>query len=143
VGGGRRLRLAHAINDNDAAATSDYWCLTTTSAHDYVVLLRNLTGAEPPLSEAARSYALGLLRDVETDQTWGAPAAADPGTTVAVKNGWLGVDDGGRWAVSSDGLITVDGDLIAISVLTQHNDDEQSGTTLVESLAKIAADAVG
>jgi hypothetical protein len=45
--------------------------------------------------------------------------------------------------VNSDALITVNGDLIAISILTQHNDDEQSGTTLVESLAKIAANAVG
>jgi beta-lactamase class A len=123
---------------------SDYWGLTTTSAHDQVVLLSNLTGAKSPLSEAARSYALGLLRDVESDQRWGAPVAADPGTTVAVKNGWLDIDDdGGRWAVNSDALITVNGDAIAISVLTQHNDDEQSGITLVESLAKIAADAVG
>jgi beta-lactamase class A len=123
---------------------SDYWGLTTTSAQDQVVLLSNLTGAESPFSEAARSYALGLLRDVESDQQWGAPVAADPGTTVAVKNGWLNVDDdGGRWAVNSNALITVNGDLVAISVLTQHNDDEQSGITLVESLAKVAADAVG
>jgi hypothetical protein len=71
------------------------------------------------------------------------PAAADPGTAVGVKHGWLGVDDDGLWAVNSDALITVDGDLIANSVLTQHNSDEQSGVTLVESLAKIAADAVG
>jgi beta-lactamase class A len=123
---------------------SDYWGLTTTNAHDQVVLLRNLAGDESPLDKAARSYAVKLLRNVESDQTWGASAAADPGTTVAVKNGWLGIDDDdGRWAVNSDALIRVDGDLIAISVLTQHNDDEQSGITLVESLAKIAAHDVG
>ncbi|MDT4911576.1 MAG: hypothetical protein QOC66_704 [Pseudonocardiales bacterium] len=123
---------------------SDYWGLTTTSAQDQVVLLRNLAAAgSSPLSAAARSYALKLLRNVESDQAWGAPAAADPDTSVAVKNGWLGVDDdGGRWAVNSDALITVNGDLIAISVLTQHDDDEQSGITLVEALAGIAADAV-
>jgi beta-lactamase class A len=148
IGGRDALDTANPDLGVSTASTvpgpSDYWGLTTTSAHDQVVLLRDLTGAQSRLSEAARSYALGLLRDVEGDQKWGAPAAADPGTTVAVKNGWLGVDDdGGRWAVNSDALITVDGDLIAISVLTQHNDDEQSGINLVESLAKIAADAVG
>jgi beta-lactamase class A len=94
---------------------SDYWGLTTTSAQDQVVLLRNLAAAgSSPLSAAARSYALKLLRNVESDQAWGAPAAADPDTRVAVKNGWLGVDD----------------------------DGEQSGITLVETLAGIAADAV-
>ncbi|MCW2648631.1 MAG: lppW [Pseudonocardiales bacterium] len=88
-------------------------------------------------NSAAESIFLGICGRDELD-------AADPGTTVAVKNGWLDVDDdAGRWAVNSDALITVNGDLIAISVLTQHNDDEQSGITLVESLAKIAANAVG
>jgi hypothetical protein len=88
-------------------------------------------------NSAAESIFLGIGGRDELD-------AADPGTTVAVKNGWLDVDDdAGRWAVNSDALITVNGDLIAISVLTQHNDDEQSGITMVESLAKIAANAVG
>jgi hypothetical protein len=88
-------------------------------------------------NSAAESIFLGIGGRDELD-------AANPGTTVAVKNGWLDVDDdAGRWAVNSDALITVNGDLIAISVLTQHNDDEQSGITLVESLAKIAANAVG
>jgi beta-lactamase class A len=123
---------------------SDYWGLTTTSADDQVALVRNLAGAGSPLSAAARSYALDLLRDVESDQTWGAPVAADPGSAVAVKNGWLDVDDdGGRWAVNSDALITVGGDLVAISVLTQHNEDEQAGINLVESLSQIAAKALG
>ena len=148
IGGRDALTAANPDLGVSTASTvpgqSDYWGLTTTSAADQVVLVQNLTGPDSPLSEAAQSYALGLLRNVESDQTWGATAAADPGTTEAVKNGWLDVDDDdGRWAVNSDALITVDGDLIAISVLTQHNDDEQSGITLVESLAKIAADAVG
>jgi beta-lactamase class A len=147
IGGRDALDTANPDLGVSTASTvpgqSDYWGLTTTSAHDQVVLLSNLTGAGSPLSEADRTFALELLRDVEGDQQWGAPAAADPGTTFAVKNGWLDVDDdGGLWAVNSDALITVNGDLIAVSVLTQHN-DEQSGITLVESLAKIAADAVG
>jgi hypothetical protein len=148
IGGRDELDAANPDRGVSTASTvpgaSDSWGLTTTSAQDRVVEIGNLTAAESPLSETARSYVLGLLRAVESDQQWGAPVAADPGTTVAVKNGWLDVDDdAGRWAVNSDALITVNGDLIAISVLTQHNDDEQSGTTLVESLAKIAANAVG
>jgi hypothetical protein len=97
-----------------------------------------------PLSETARSCALGLLYDPESDQKLGAPAAVDPGTAEAVKDGRFDDDDDrGRWAVDSDALITVDGDLIAIPVLTQHVDDEQSGIELVESVAKIAAYEVG
>jgi beta-lactamase class A len=148
IGGRDELDTANPDLGVSTASTvpgqSDYWGLTTTNAQDQVVLLSNLAGAQSPLSQAARSYALGLLRSVESDQQWGAPAAADPGTTVAVKNGWLNVDDdGGLWAVNSDAVITVNGDVVAISVLTQHNDDEQSGIALVESLAKIAAAAFG
>lgn len=92
-----------------------------------------------PLDAKSRAYALGLMGNVEADQRWGVPAAADAGTTSAVKNGWLAVDDDdGLWAVNSDGVLTVDGDRVLISALTQPEDTERDGVDLVQSLAEAA-----
>jgi hypothetical protein len=70
-------------------------------------LLQNLVAASSPLSAGSRAFARwGLLRHVEADQRWGVPVVADPGSTVAVKNGCLAVDDDeslGSWAVNSAG----------------------------------------
>ncbi|MDT4894858.1 MAG: hypothetical protein QOE97_3893 [Pseudonocardiales bacterium] len=87
--------------------------------------------------------------DLDTGQSFSFGATAGMVTASVVKLELLEVlllqhqRSGTPLDDDSDALITVDGDLIAISVLTQHNSDEQSGVTLVESLAKIAADAVG
>jgi hypothetical protein len=121
---------------------SDYWGLTTTGAADQLILLRNLTSTGP-LTAASRGFALGLMRDVESDQRWGAGVIADAGTTFANKNGWLGVDDdSGRWLVNSLGVVTVQGQQVLISVLTQHNDNLDDGIALVESLVRAVAPAV-
>jgi hypothetical protein len=121
----------------------DYWGLTTTSATDQLTLLTNLVSGSSPLDAASRAYALELMGDVEDDQRWGVPAAADAGTSFAVKNGWLAVDDDGDlWAVNSLGVITADGDRVLVSVLTQHDESEQDGIELVQSLAKAAVAAV-
>jgi hypothetical protein len=120
-----------------------YWGLGTTCAADQVTLLKHLLDTHGPLDAASRTYAMGLLAHVEQDQRWGVGAAADPGTSFVNKNGWLGIDDdGGLWAVNSDGIITTDGQRVLISVLTQHNSAFQPGITLNESLAKITARAV-
>ena len=129
----RALQLTHTVPDPDG-----YYGLTTTGPEDEVTLLGHLVGSPGPLDAASQGYALRLLHGVEADQTWGVTAAADTGTTSAVKNGWLAIDaDGGRWAVNSDGIITVHGEQLLISIMTQHDADEQSGIDLVESLAKI------
>jgi len=123
--------------------SDDYWGLTTTSAAQQLVLLHDLVDSGSPLDAKSRAYALGLMREVEADQAWGVSAAADHGTDTALKNGWLGVDDdGGRWAVNSVGVVTVDGDTLLIAVMTQHDDDYASGVSRVETLARAAAAAV-
>jgi beta-lactamase class A len=123
--------------------SGELWGLTRTNAADQLILLENLTSPSSPLSAASRSYALGLMRDVEADQQWGTPAAADPGTDFAVKNGWLSLtdEDDGRWAVNSLGVLTVNGHTMLIAVLTQHNESESDGIALVQALAKAAAAA--
>jgi beta-lactamase class A len=118
------------------------WGFTETCATDYLALLRNLI-APSALSRTSRLLALDLMANVESDQRWGVSAAADPGTTVRLKNGWLPSDpDDGRWLVNSVGVVTVHGHQVLLAVLTQHGDSFEDGIELVERIAKIAANVV-
>jgi hypothetical protein len=115
----------------------DQWGLSTTSAADQVTLLTDLVSPQSPLSSASRTYALGLMTNVESDQRWGVGAAADPASDPANKNGWLDVDDdGGRWVVNSVGVVQSGGHPVLLAVLTQHDADLADGTALVESLSQ-------
>jgi hypothetical protein len=63
---------------------------------------------------------------------------------VAVKNGWLNIDDdGGRWVVNSDGIVTVAGHRVLLAVMTRHNAGEQDGISLVETVSREVAAALG
>jgi hypothetical protein len=118
----------------------DFWGLSTTSAPEQIALLKDLVLHGSPLSPANRRYALNLMENVEADERWGVPVVADKHSTYAVKNGWLAIDDdGGRWAVNSDGIVQVDGGQLLISVMTQHDESMQDGVTLVQRLARAAA----
>jgi hypothetical protein len=133
-----RLGLRHTV-----PGEGGYYGLTTSGASDQLVLLGHLQNGHGPLTAASRAYALGLLADVESDQRWGVSAAADPGTGFAVKNGWLSVaDDSGRWAVNSDGIVTIAGHRVLIAVMTQHDVGEQAGITLVEAISRGVAAAL-
>jgi hypothetical protein len=122
---------------------------TTTGAPDCIKLLKNLM-SPGVFSSQQREYVLGLMRNVEADQRWGVGAAADKGTDFANKNGWLSIDDsngpgetdGGLWAVTSLGVLTIGGDPVLMAVLTKHQPDMESGVHLVENLAKAMAPAV-
>jgi beta-lactamase class A len=121
----------------------DQWGLSTTTGADQATLLTNLVSPESPLSAASRAYAVGLMNNVESDQRWGVGAAADTGTEFANKNGWLNVDaDGGRWVVSSVGLIQVGGRPVLLAVLTQHDADLADGINLVQALSQAVASAL-
>jgi beta-lactamase class A len=119
------------------------WGLGTTCAADQVTLLKNLVATGGPLDAASQQFALGLMHNIEADQRWGVGTIADAGTTVANKNGWLAVDnDNDRWLVNSDGIVTVSGQTVLISILTQHNANENDGITLVENIAGVVAPAI-
>jgi hypothetical protein len=123
---------------------------TTTSGLDYLALLRNLVVANGPLNATSQAYILNLMRHVESDQRWGVGVVADSGTTFANKNGWLsidnenaqGEDDDGLWAVTSTGVVTVQGQQLLIAVFTQHQRSMAAGVSLVESLTKAMTPAV-
>lgn len=138
-----RLGLKHSIpGDSDPA-------LTTTNATDGVTLVRNLV-RPGPLNAYSRGLALNLMRNVESDQRWGVSAVADPGSSVALKNGWLSVDndngpgenDNDLWLVNSVGVVTVHGQPVLLSAFTQHGTDYASGVHLVEQLVRAITPAV-
>lgn len=120
--------------------TAGYWGLTTTTVDDQIRLLRQVFTSSSVLSSSSRDYITGLMSQVEADQQWGVPAAADDGTTFWVKNGWLPNPD--LWEINSIGDVTHDGQHMLIAVLSEDNDTESGGISLVESIAQHAADAV-
>jgi beta-lactamase class A len=120
--------------------TDGYWGLTTTTAADQIQLLRTVFTSPSPLSSTSQNYIQGLMSQVETDQQWGIPAAADPGTPFMVKNGWL--PNPTRWEINSIGEVVHDGQQLLIAVLSADNASEQAGISLVETVATKAAAAV-
>jgi hypothetical protein len=114
-----------------------YWGLTTTTVDDQIRLLRQVFASPSALSSASREYIRDLMSRVETDQQWGVPAAADPGTPFMVKNGWL--PSSSLWDINSIGEITHDHQHMLIAVLSDDNASENSGIALVEEVAKKAA----
>jgi hypothetical protein len=129
-----RLGLTSTVPNPDG-----YYGLSTTSAADQTRLLRDLLDTGP-LDKPARTYALGLLHDVDDDEAWGATSAADRGTISAVKNGWLAIDSqSDRWVVNSDAIVTAHGATLLIAILTDGEPDEQTGITVIQHIAADAA----
>jgi len=122
------------------AGTDGYWGLTTTTVDDQIRLLRVVFARPSPLSPASQQYVQSLMSQVETDQQWGVPAAADPGTQFMVKNGWL--PNPTLWEINSIGEITHDGQRMLIAVLSDDNASEDGGISVVEEAAEEAASAV-
>jgi hypothetical protein len=130
--------LGHTALDPTGA-----WGLSTTAASDELLLLKQLTSRGTALSAASRNYALQLMANVEADQRWGISAAADPGATSWLKNGWLSVDrDHGLWTVNSVGITTAGGHRVLLAVLSQHQPDFQTGVNRVAAAAKQLAAAL-
>lgn len=123
--------------------TDGYWGLTTTTVTDQLAVLTALTSDESPLDATSRAYALDLMHQIETDQAWGVSAAADPGTTPALKNGWLPVDDDNDlWVINSIGQVTCGGHNYLVAVLSNSQPDEQTGINQVSAVAKAAVTAL-
>ncbi|MHC1563658.1 serine hydrolase, partial [Actinomycetospora sp. C-140] len=120
----------------------DHWGDTRTPASDQLALLAALTGPSP-LDADSRALAHDLMTHVVDDQRWGVSAAADPGTTPALKNGWMSVDaDDGRWVTGSVGIVTVSGHPVLLAAMVGQQASEADGIDLVEALSRAAASAV-
>jgi beta-lactamase class A len=114
------------------------WGLTTTVPGDQLALLKQLVipGPHPLLSAAQRSYALSLMENVTADQAWGVSGGVPAGVTVALKNGWLPLDNADTdWQVNSVGWVNGDGRDYLIAVLSTGNATEQYGIDTINALS--------
>jgi hypothetical protein len=135
---------APAVRSLDAAAgltdttpnEAGYWGLTTTTAADQVQLLKRVAFPNTVLNDASRAYELDLMTHVDSDQAWGVSAGVAPGTTVAIKNGWLPLDAGG-WQINSIGYVDGDGRDYLVAVLTNGNATEGQGIDTIEGLSEL------
>ena len=116
------------------------WGLTTTLPPDQLTLLRQLVapGAHPLLPGAARSYALSLMENVTPDQRWGVSGGVPAGVSVALKNGWLPLNDAATdWQVNSVGWVSGDGRDYLVAVLSTGNPSEQYGIDTINGLSAL------
>jgi hypothetical protein len=121
------------------------WGLSTTVPQDQLTLLKQLIvpGPDPLLSGAARSYALSLMEHVAPDQAWGVSGGVPAGVTVALKDGWLPLDDANTdWQVNSVGWVSGDGRDYLIAVLSTGNPTEQYGIDTISGLSSLVWSAM-
>ena len=123
-----------------ATTPSLSWGLTTTTAADQVRLLEHLVEPNGVLSDASRAYTLQLMEHVVRYEVWGVSTAISPGTTVALKNGWLPWR--GRWAVNSIGWVDGAGRDYLIAVLTS-SPNKAYGIASISIVAGAAWAALG
>ncbi|GGU97621.1 hypothetical protein GCM10010495_05110 [Kitasatospora herbaricolor] len=124
------------------AGRDGYWGLTTTTTEDQLRLLRVIFTDDSPLDADDRAYLQDLMGLIAQDQAWGVSAAAGPEGSAKLKNGWLSRSADGLWAVNSIGLVTRDGHDLLVAVLSDGNSTEESGISLVESVAVAAVEAL-
>jgi hypothetical protein len=117
------------------------WGLTTTTAADQVELLEHLVEPNDVLSDASRSYILQLMENVAPFEYWGVSTATSPGTTVALKNGWL--PWGGGWAVNSIGWVDGSERDYLMAVLTSGSPTEAYGISSISVVGAAAWAALG
>ncbi|MDT4920516.1 MAG: hypothetical protein QOI15_1418 [Pseudonocardiales bacterium] len=148
-GSGALAAAAHRLGMRHTVIGQTDPTFTTTSGADGLALLDSLVD-RGPLNARSQAFALGLMRSVESDQRWGVGVLADPGTTFANKNGWLGIDnsngpgedDDGLWVTNSLGVVRVHGRPLLVALFSRHNPDLDSGIRLIQRLARVAAPAV-
>jgi hypothetical protein len=81
------------------------------------------------------------MEHVTPFEYWGASASTPPGTTVALKNGWLPWRSG--WAVNSIGWVEGSERDYLIAVLTSGSPNEAYGIASISMVAAAAWAALG
>jgi hypothetical protein len=121
------------------------WGLTTTVPYDQLTLLKQLVtpGPRPLLSRAQRNYVLSLMENVTPDQRWGVSGGVPAGVTVALKNGWLPLNDANTdWQVNSVGWVSGAGRDYLIAVFSTGNPTEQHGIDTINALSSVIWNAM-
>jgi beta-lactamase class A len=120
------------------------WGLTTTTPQDQIALLRRLIEPGGPLTASERQYALSLMENVTQDQQWGVSSGVPAGVTVALKNGWLPLDEANNnWQINSIGWVNGDGRDYLLAMLSTGNPSEQYGIDTLNSLGAMVWQGLG
>jgi beta-lactamase class A len=131
----QQFGLSHTV-----MGRSGLWGLTSTTVADQLRLLTELTQPTSPLSVTSRDYELGLMENVQAGQRWGVSAAATPGTSYALKDGWL--PDPDLWVLNSIGVVEHGRQQLLIAVLSDDQPNEAAGIAADSAAAAIAARVV-
>jgi hypothetical protein len=119
------------------------WGLTSTTARDQVTLVKRFVYPNKVLTGASRSQGLALMKSVEAGQNWGVSFGVQPGTTVALKNGWIQFPQAlpdatmpNGWQIDSIGWIKGHGRNYVLAVLTNNNPSEQYGIDTIQDISQ-------
>ena len=110
------------------------WGLTTTTAADQVDLLEHLIAPNAQIGNSERTYALGLMENIDPSERWGVTGGVPTGVTVALKNGWVPLSDS-LWQINSIGWVDGDGRDYILAVLTDGNPSEDYGIDTIDALS--------
>lgn len=115
------LAAALGLRNTRSAAERNFWSWTWTTPDDQLSFLRQLVrGPSAALTEAQRSYLLGLMGQVQDDQTWGVGTPRSGSVQVQVKNGWVQFESTDTlWAVNSIGHVAGDGRDYLATIMTR------------------------
>jgi Beta-lactamase enzyme family len=120
------------------------WGLSSTTPTDQITLLKLLVEANPILSSAERAYVLGLMENVSPSERWGVSAGVSPTATVALKNGWLPLNDSDTdWQINSIGWVSGLSRNYLVAVLTTGNPTEQYGIDTIDALSTMVWNDLG
>jgi Beta-lactamase enzyme family len=124
------------------------WGLTTTTAKDQVVLVRHFAYHNSLLTDQQRHYALGLMKNVEAGQNWGVSFGVPPGTTIALKNGWIPFPQAlqytaAAWQINSIGWIHGHGRNYVLAVLTRDNPTMLYGEDTIAHISRYVYSQLG
>lgn len=112
------------------------WGLSTTTPADQIALLRELVEPNGVISGADRDSALRFMENVTPAQRWGVSGGVPDQATVALKNGWLPLNQAGTdWQINSVGWVSGLGRNYLIAVLSTGNPSEAYGIDTIDGLS--------
>jgi len=114
------------------------WGLTTTVPVDQITLLRETVQPSALLTGSQRGYVLHLMENVAPGQRWGVSGGVPARATVALKNGWLPLNQARTdWQVNSIGWISGLGRNYLMAVLSTGNPAEAYGIGTIGGLSAL------
>ncbi len=95
------------------------WGRSTITPEAMVALLTGLHNGTILDDDDDRSFALRLMRHIETDQRVGVGDSSPAGATVEMKDGWTSAPgDAGPYVMNSSGIVTLGGETYIMAVFT-------------------------